>query len=154
MSVGLRPGGRRPQRLAALQELREDGCLADVHVASCGDEGHDAALHQVAQLFQRRATPQFSLVARGEFVEPVGPMAVPLAQLLRRRDILAPDTHPRVIFAHSARPNAIDQDPLAVVGTGTFVDPRYPDPLPGAHIARLATRAVTPGEMPDVDDPN
>src|SRR6185312_1145863 len=124
-----------------LEELRQHGGLADVHLASRGDQRDRTPLGERAQLLQRGAVAQFLLVARSELVEPFGPVLIPLAEVLRRRNLLAPDTHPRVVPADSAGPDSIDQHALALVGADVVVDPRHPDPALGAHMSRVATDA-------------
>src|SRR5262249_44373997 len=68
---------------AAFQQLREHRGLADLEVAGGGHKRDVAALAQRAQLLQCRAVTQLGAVARGEFVEPLRFMPVPLAQFCR-----------------------------------------------------------------------
>jgi fluoride exporter len=115
---------------AALEQLRQDRRVTAVHMATGRHQGHDALLAQLAQLRNRGVAGEFRLVARREFVEPFELMVVPRPQFVRRCNILEPDAHPRVVLADSARPDAIHQDALAVVGIDLVIDPRHPDPRP------------------------
>src|SRR6202000_1694339 len=77
-------------------------------------------------------------VARFQLLEQFGLVAVPLTQLFRRRDVLEPGAHPRVVFAYSPRPDAVDEEPAAVIGACIGVDPRHPHGLRGAHLPKIA----------------
>ncbi|CPB45333.1 Uncharacterised protein [Mycobacterium tuberculosis] len=80
---------------------------------------------------------QLLLVARREFVKPLRLVVVPLAQLFGWCDVFAPDAHPLVILADSVRPDAIDQDTLAVVGIDVFIDAGHPHPCLAHHCASV-----------------
>jgi hypothetical protein len=64
-----------------------------------------------------------------ELLESLGLMAIPLAEILGGRDVLAPDTHSGVVLAYSPRPDSIDQHALAVVGADLVVHSRHPNPV-------------------------
>lgn len=113
--------------------------MTAAHFAGGRHQGHDATLGQLAQFLQRRAGGQLRLVARREFVEPFRLMVVPLTQFLGRRNVFAPDSDAWVILADPSRPDAIDQDALAVVGADVFVDPRGPDLALRGHARSISS---------------
>jgi methylated-DNA-[protein]-cysteine S-methyltransferase len=65
---------------------------------------------------------QLGAIAGGELLEALGVVAVPLAQLRGRGDLLAPLVELGVLLAQPARPEAVDQDSPAVAGAGRVVD--------------------------------
>jgi hypothetical protein len=60
-------------------------------------------------------------------------MAVPLAQLVRPRDVLAPVVEVGLLFAEPPRPQPVDEHPLPVFGSG------------GSYTRRTCHGIVDPG---------
>ena len=116
------PGWRATttEQLPAQQRRQHRGMTA-VHVAGGGHQRHDAALGEPAQLVERLAALQLLAVSRGELIETLGLVVVPLAQFFRRRNIFEPGTHPRIVFAEASRPQ-----PVRLHGT------RWPSSGPGS----------------------
>src|SRR6188472_2846699 len=62
-------------------------------------------------------------IAATELGVPVRIMAVPLAQLVGGRDLLAPVIEPSALFAESPRPQSVDKHALPVFGFWRLVHP-------------------------------
>src|SRR3954454_18976371 len=115
--------------LGALQLLREDGGLADVGAAGGGEQGQRLALRQLAQVLQGSDPPgivEFGPIAAAELGEPERIVGIPAAQGCGRSDLLAPFVQVSLILSKAARPQAVDQDPGAVLGCALVVDAADP----------------------------
>src|SRR6476619_5171000 len=64
--------------------------------------------------FGPRRLGQLLLIAASELLEPFRSVVVPLAQLIGRRDLLAPFVQIRFFLGHPARPDPVHQHPGAV----------------------------------------
>jgi hypothetical protein len=72
-------------------------------------------------------TSQFSPVSTPEFVEAFRIMAIPPAKRCRRCCLFAPLIKVSLLLCHTAWPETIDEDPVAVVSTSALVDPPHID---------------------------
>ena len=69
---------------------------------------------------------EFLAVTAVRILEPFGVVAVPLAQLCRRGDLLAPPVEAGLVLGQPSRPDAVDQHPGPVVWLRLIVDPAHP----------------------------
>src|SRR5262245_8397801 len=120
-----RPKGRQPAARGkpAPEDPREDGGVAVLRVASGVYERERPcarATPQPCHLFSLSA--QFLDVEPSELLEALGLVAEPPAELVGRPKLARPFVYERVRFRNSARPEPVDQYPVAVAGCGVIVD--------------------------------
>jgi tellurite resistance protein TehA-like permease len=121
------PAGRIAAFLFILgpKQLGQDRGLADVHVASGGQERHRPPGRQRVNLGQLRSRParvQFGDVAAPELTELRRVMSVPRAKAGRRGEVLGPLIQLRVGLAQASRPYSVHQYPGPVGGAGRVID--------------------------------
>ena len=112
------------------------GCLVAVSSVSCRPSQARAG----APALRPAGVFQLRLVAAAEVREPVRVVAVPLAQLARRRDVLAPLVEGRLGLGQSPRPDMVDQHPGAVARSGSSYTRRtrtFARPSPASPLRRF-----------------
>ena len=101
------------------QEAGQDSSLAVLDVPGRGQQGQRSGRGQGAQAAEfltLRMAGQFVQVAAAEFGELGWVVAVPLAQLGGRRDVLGPQIQPGRVLADPPRPYPVDEHAGAIAG--------------------------------------
>src|SRR5215211_559823 len=94
-----------------------------------GEQRQRPAPGQLPQVLERRGAlgvVEFLAVTAAELLEPFGVVAVPLAQLCRRGDLLAPLVEAGLVLGQPSRPDAVDQDSGPVVWLRLIVGSAHP----------------------------
>jgi Major Facilitator Superfamily len=115
---------------SAAEQAGEHGRFADLGLPGRGEQRQLPIACKSAQVRQCLRPPgilQLPPVAAGEFLEAVRVVAVPLAQLVRRRDVFAPLIERRLGLGQPSRPDPVDQHPGAVARLRLLIHPAYPD---------------------------
>src|SRR5829696_3197936 len=94
-----------------------------------GEQRQRPAPGQLTQVLERwgvLGVAEFLAVTAAEVFEPFGVVAVPLAQLCRRGDLLEPLVEAGLVLGQPSRPGAVDQQPGPVLWLRLIVDSAYP----------------------------
>ena len=93
-------------------------------VARTIDECHrpdGCAAYELGQGLRRGMFAQFAPIARGKLVPARRVVSEPAAQFGAGRDVLEPGIELEIRLAHAARPEPLDQHPIAIAGTSGIV---------------------------------
>src|SRR5690349_21261947 len=125
----LRYGSRRSAPRSSVEQVREDGRLADVASLRGGEQREATVTSQRLQVVvcdETFGAPEFGAVSTDELVVATGVVSVPLPQLGRGRDLLAPLVETGPLLAEPTRPQPVDEHALTVVGLCDVVHPTHP----------------------------
>src|SRR5680860_1096856 len=125
----------REQTSSAREQTGQDRRLVAHFVLSGVDQRHGLSVAELTQPDQLGVACDLFLVTLLELFEPFGPVAVPLAQLLARRQVLGPPVDGGSLLGHAARPEPVDENARAIVRCGVFIGS-----LDLQHVPRLVLR--------------
>jgi hypothetical protein len=124
------------------QNFGENGGVAVLGVAGGEDDREPAAAGAPAQRTQLACVGgELGAVAPSEFLEALGRMAVPPAQLVTRCQIPRPLVQRCAVSGDAAWPHPIDQQPIPVIRVRRLVDALAPDRLVALHLTQTLAPA-------------
>jgi two-component system sensor histidine kinase UhpB len=119
------------------ENLGENRGVAVLRVAGGEDDRDLAAAGAAAQSTQLRwVGGELGPVAPSEFLEALGRMAVPPAQLVTRGQIPRPLVQRCAVSGDAAWPHPIDQHPIAIIRGRRLVDALAPDHVVALHLTQ------------------
>jgi len=122
-----RSGGLRALHASA-DDRRQDDCVVMRFIARPVHEGDAAAQCQRRDLAHEvLPRPQLSLVTATKLAPSLRLMPEPSPQLRRRGDVLQPFVDRSLLLAQPARPEAINENAIAVLTDGGLVRPLQPE---------------------------
>jgi hypothetical protein len=108
----------------------DDNGLVVVRVARTEDESDRAPTRSFGESVERLRSirvDELCAVARLELPPTLGVVSEPFAELRARAEVLRPGIKPELLLRPPARPEAVDQDPVAVVRSRIVVSPLQSD---------------------------